>query len=540
MTPPAVDKRGRPRRHPLLAPRLTFATRWARLGGGRPAGISGPRRGLAARTGALVLVLLATACGTTVSQGGASSGVPASLASGAEGALGGTPQTGAPPGSRPAVGRSNATSATSGAVTVDSSGADGSTPQAHSPGTNAAITKPLTIGLLGTSAVGGAAGGIGAESNQGVTPSQALQAVAASYQRNGLAGRRFRTVRADIDPSGDYQQQLNAACATFTDDNHVDVVISVDATNDELMSSCLGKARIPRISTGYGSSNAASFVTYPLSRHVGAPNADRRMATVINRSAAAGSITRTSRVGVVVEDCPANRAVYEKTMVPALNRVGVASTAVQFTDCITGFGNAGAASAAMSSAVLSFAARHVDTVMFVSNFEGTLLLFFSHAADSQGFRPRYELTSAAGVAALQGSLPANQVPNMAGWGWLPAGDTSRGATASTSSQRDCIARLARAGMHPASSIDFLAAYAACDGFTALVHGLQGSRGDATSDRLLPALDAVAASIRLSGLVDGRIKLDARRHDGPSRIRAFAYQTGCGCFAYVGASQDMSP
>jgi hypothetical protein len=492
------------------------------------------------------LAIILAGCGTTVpqSQQGAAIGLPDGTSTIAdEGPSEGPTQLGSPsPGDAGPNDPTPSTPASGPASTTGTSTGPGVLArQPQGPGTRTAITKPLTVGLLGPGAVGGASGAIGAGSDQGVTPSQALTAVAESYRNTGgVSGRPLRTVLAELDPSGDYQQQLNQACAKFTQDNHVDVVVSIDAPNDDIMSTCLTKARIPRISTGYGSGNAASVAKYPYSRHVGAPNADRRMATLITRSAAADTLTKKSRVGVVVEGCPGNRSVYDQTVLPALNRLGVASTSVQYTDCITGFGNAGAASSETASAVLRFASRQVDNVMFVSNFEGTLLLFFSQAAEQQGYHPQYLLTSAAGVAALQSSLSAKQVVHMRGWGWLTATDQTRGNRASTDAQRSCVKRLAAGGGTPRSNIDYLAAFAACDAFTAHQGALQASRGDSSASRLLSGLDAASSSLTLASLVDGRVALNDRRHDGPARVRPFSYQSSCNCFAYVGPSQDMSP
>jgi len=402
------------------------------------------------------------------------------------------------------------------------------------------ITKPLTVGLLGISAVGAAAGAIGVNTDQGVTPSQALQAVAASYRKLGIGGRPLKTVLAEIDPKGDYQQQLNAACATFTQDNHVDVVVSEDAANDDIMASCLTKARIPRISTAYGAGDAAAYRTYPYSRQLGGASGDRRMATLISRSAAARTLTSTSRVGVIVEGCPRNRSVYDRTVLPSLKAVGVASVSVQYTRCINSFSEGGATSSQIASAVLSFASSKVDKVMLLSNFEGTLLLFFTQAAQQQGYHPDYLLTSDAIVATLQGNFPTAQMAHMSGWGWLTPSDQSRGNTASTAVQRACVTRLAAGGRRPSSNLDYIAGYAACDGFSALELALQGSHGDSSTDLLLSALDAAAASLHLASLVDGRVILNAGRHDGPARVRRFSYTTACGCFAYAGPSQEMNP
>jgi hypothetical protein len=481
--------------------------------------------------------LALSACGSTVQQSGqpptvdgpATQPVVTGDVGGGTTGLGVPPGEGAPPGGAPST-RSGPGSAVSG-ESPESSGR---------PGSGITITRPLTVGLLGIASNTKAAGSAGVNVDQGLSPSQALRAMANSYREaGGIGGRPLRTVVAEIDPGGDYQGDLEAACAKFTQDSRVDVVISIDAVYDDRMSECLTTARIPRISTGNTPGNAASLDRYPHTRYVGSPNADRRVLTLTTRSSAAGMLTRQSNVGVVVEDCPSNQAVYEHTALPALRRAGVAAVTVATTNCITSFSSQGGAASQMSSALLRFRSRNVNAVMFVSNFEPTLLLFFSQAAESQQYRPKYLLTSLSAVANIQSNLPPGQMTGMSGWGWAPTTDRTRGNTAQTAPQRTCLKRFAATGTHVNSNLDYWAAYSACDGFAVLERALIGSRGDTRPASLLAALDAASSSLRLAFLVDGQVLLTARRHDGPSHVRRFAYYPRCSCFDYSGRAEEMS-
>jgi ABC-type branched-subunit amino acid transport system substrate-binding protein len=398
------------------------------------------------------------------------------------------------------------------------------------------------VGLIAPGPLAGAAGQVGAKYGQVLDNFQAMKLVADSYEKaGGIGGRPLRTVEVEVDVSGDYTQQENAACQTFTQDNHVDVVMSVTGANDEALSQCLTRARIPLIATGRAADGVSSQGRYPYVRWVTSANMDRALLTVVNRSAAAHALTSQSRVGVVVEDCPADQEVYERTVLPALKRAGVAAVTTSSTDCVSSFGSLGTSGSRMSSAVLSFASAHVDTVLFVSKFEGTLLLFFSKTAEQQQYRPRYLLSSNATVAGNQSNLDTKQMANMSGWGWIPTMDTTNAHTAVTTAQRDCMKRFAAEGAQPTgwSNIDYAAAYWACDGFSALEGALTGSGGDSRLNTFLPALDSASSTLQLASIVDGRIRLNDNRHDGASSVRAFSYQSSCSCFAYSGPPQDTS-
>src|SRR4051794_9917535 len=252
---------------------------------------------------------------------------------------------------------------------------------------------------------------------------------------------------------------------------------------------------------------------------------------------ASGFLTRSSRVGVVIEGCPIDDRVYKNALEPALHRAGLTVAATSRTRCFMSLPDFGGMASDTQSAVLAFRQQNVDRVMFVSEAaEGNLVLVFAEAADAQKYTPGYVLDSTGSPAILAANLPPSQLANARGVGWIPALDTqNRGQLRPGPAGRACLGRFEQQGLHAASSADFYTAYSACDGFGFADALLRASRGDAAVASVLSALDTIGNRYAAASTVDGSVVVSRSRRSGAGAGRLFAFAGDCACFQYVSPS-----
>src|SRR5207302_10511856 len=138
-------------------------------------------------------------------------------------------------GSAPLVGstRSTATAARAGAVQAASGGP-------------AATKGPITVGFMVSDYTKTAAAfGI---TGPPTDPQGGFKGLVAYFnKRGGFAGRQIKPVYYTLDASSaDWNVADQAACSTFTQDNHVEVVVSENWIH-ETLSACLLNAGVPQI-----------------------------------------------------------------------------------------------------------------------------------------------------------------------------------------------------------------------------------------------------------------------------------------------------
>ncbi|MBI4932729.1 MAG: ABC transporter substrate-binding protein [Actinobacteria bacterium] len=140
----------------------------------------------------------------------------------------------------------------------------------------------------------------------------------------GINGRTITLVKADFDPAAETGAQENAACNTFTKDNEVFAVLGLRTDASEAYLSCLAEADTLYI---------AGSPTQPADEQLltAAANLWAPQTMVLDEFAAAyvaalddSGFFADATLGVVVSaDNPIFQRVYEATLVPALEAVGV-------------------------------------------------------------------------------------------------------------------------------------------------------------------------------------------------------------------------
>ena len=112
-------------------------------------------------------------------------------------------------------------------------------------------------------------------------------------KQGGLDGRQIQLVSAFIDPtSANYDTQGTAACATFTQDNHVAVVFSIEsAYYSENFTSCMAAAGVPEMLAVWGGVPQATLAKYPSLFSITAPTIERRFTALIKGLSGDGFLT---------------------------------------------------------------------------------------------------------------------------------------------------------------------------------------------------------------------------------------------------------
>jgi hypothetical protein len=480
---------------------------------------------------AAVATLLLAACGSTVPM--AEQRAAGRMSPGAEAGL-------------DAVGGPAGTADDTGAPTV-AGGGTGDAPsgraasRAGGPGGAGAggvaaktATGPIQLGILYSVNDGAQSAGI--DNGNSFSLSRAVRAFVAGYNEvGGIAGRRINAVYAELhSASNNYEAQVEAACATFTQDNDVAAVISNLGYYSPILLSCLQKAAIPLLSGDWAGPDETDAAAHPLFVSPSGLLGEARVRAVIGHQASAGYLTARNRIGVVIEDCPVNQRVHQRAVVPALRQAGLTLAATYAPRCFLSLQDYGGQASDIQGAVLQLRQAGVDRVLFVSQAaEANIMNLFSTGAEAQGYRPGYALSSVAAATVLALNAPAAQLANAKGVGWLPVLDSADTAQEpATATARRCLDMLAKQGVTPVSAADSFNVLGPCDSFELYAAVLRATNGDPSAEAVTRALPGVGAGYTSAATVGGRVAVRGGRI-GPGAARLFGWVNGR--FEYTSAA-----
>jgi len=481
--------------------------------------------------------LLLSACGSTVAVQSQVSG-PGSLTD----PLGSPSEAPAAPGTGGAV-PGTPVGGTSGVAAPAAPGAPGTPgaplPAVSAPG-GARNTAPITIGvvLTGTSN----ASQFGVSLGNTVAEKDVDQAIIDGLNaQGGLGGRKIKVVYANTDTgSSNWETDFSAACATFTQDNKVEAVLGYVFNYFSSFESCLAKRGIPHLNTGFNIPDRQELRPYPLFLALNTPTIDRRGLLKLRGAVADRVVTKASRLGVLSDTCPGTQSSLTRTFLPEAKRLGLTVAKSIAIGCAHGNSDSGRAVSELQSAVLQFASSGVDTVLFHAVSEGPPLLLFTLSADSQGYRPRYVVTSLATLDALKAYLPAGQIRNIHGFGWMASQDVPPTAYPEPNAvQQRCLGYLKAKDIVPSSGVDFAYAYNFCDAVFTYEKALVARAGSSAGPGVIAAIRALGpntqSAINNDGSAFGPQLLDAVRAS-----RHVVYVPSRSAFAYTGGLRAVPP
>ena len=395
------------------------------------------------------------------------------------------------------------------------------------------VAAPLELGLFESRNQSALAASFGVSSG-GITVEKVQDALVAWYNSHGgIAGHKIATVKAPIDATAaSYETAYQAACASFTQDHHVVAVLDDYQYISAAFEECSTKAKLTHIRASGSFLDQRSAATHPQLFTIGGVSVDRRLSLLIDKLTATGYLTKRNKIAVLVSGCSYNDAGYAHALVPALKRHGLSITQKEEGKCTTGTSNAGPAAANAAHSVLAFKAAGIDRVMFVTDQEDVGFLLFSEAAESQGYRPGYMLTSLSTPALLTGTIPAQQLKTVQGVGWAPASDVTTGKQPSAGpSAKQCVSMLSKQGLKAASPADTSIMYSVCSAFFVLERGALGT-SPLTGAAIGRAVEALGSAVSAPAVLLADTNFSPTRHDGPASTAVFAYATSCTCFSYI--------
>lgn len=347
--------------------------------------------------------------------------------------------------------------------------------------------------------------------------------------RGGIGGRQVTLLFHLINLTDPPSVQGQAACARFTEDNTVAMVLS--GYYYAPAHSCLSQQGVPALlGTNYGVDRTASQQTQTVVAWA-TPLLDRLAATLVDGYSGLGRLKPGTSAGIFVVDSPPYRRSAAQ-LKAALTRRGLTVVTQTVRDSDTG--DYSGASGDASAAVLQFRSAGVTEVLFLSRnaFEPALLM---QAASSQGYEPTYLLSTQQYPAALTGLVPGSQLDGALALGWAPAADLTSGYDERPEAQR-CLTALEKRGRSFSSGTQALSGMLACDGLFLLDRAAERPGALSSRESLLGA--TLAAGNGFPSAVTHPTAFPGGRRDGVASYRPMAYSADCRCFRYTGALRRM--
>jgi len=487
--------------------------------------------------GVVVCLVLTAACGSTVPLGTTTTGsIAGSNGAGANGE-GLTAVRSAS--SSTQIGPGGITA--SGVAASDTSGGGGGTagPAGSSTlPTGRGSNKPIKVGyyLYNTqqaAALSVAFGYRGNPGDWGDGKAQSQLFVDYLNATGGLLRHPIQLVFSQANLQSDASTNEQAACAAFTQDNHVTAVISGNGSDIDVLQKCLHKYNVPLIESNvaaYANWTDASYKKFPLFAFVNGLSWNRLADAYVDQLVAEhyftgwdpvsgqASAAQGVKIGVVAPDTPEAHDAVDHYLQPALARRGL-----KFTD--EAFVTAG--SNDYSSVVLRFRSANVSHVLFTD----ISLLTFGPEAESQHYRPRYGLSTKSWPRGLTKVLPAGQLHGATGVGWMPLADMGLEAPqrpAPSASEVRCVNMMTKGGQDMSHTEARINAGYICD-MGWLLRAAFTAGGGLGPNQWLAGLNALHSSVEPA--VTFMSFYGPGRHDGVARLRQLAYDDSCSCFQY---------
>jgi hypothetical protein len=367
----------------------------------------------------------------------------------------------------------------------------------------------------------------------------------------GIAGRKVVATYYKASTANDQSTEGQAACATFTQDAKVDVVINTGVLSSTLPA-CLRQKGVPDVDAQFvfaGDAQDAQPSTnwfFPDAMRI-----DRAVSALLTISGQLGRLKKGDTLGVIVEDCPYAQRIYSHIVQPFAQRMGVKLKEATHK-CITNLlADLGPVASSIQQAELRFASPPAAThVMAISVAEAFVTAQFTGYASQQGYHPKYLIDSDA--YGFQNSQPdatvkisQDALPNMSGVGWLPLLDVGNLATPNGQGQKAAQARCRAADpgegiTHTDSGnaryFDLNSFYNVCDAFFTVKAVLEENGGrSGLGDFTRAYVAALSGRTASAGLASGYFGVTPSHLDGAGAVRPFAFDASRHAFAYTGSA-----
>ena len=392
----------------------------------------------------------------------------------------------------------------------------------------------VKIGFVTLRNAAGASGFISAD--QGDPQAQVDALVQQINDNGGIAGRSVSPVIQEFDSSTDSVQTENALCTAFTQDEAVFAVVLL-GQRESSARTCYRNA--DTVMVDISGIALADSVYQELAPHFWAPGnmtLDAYASALVPTLDAAGFFD-DAKVGVLIEKDPNYQSVFDSTLQPALEAVGV-------TDITTGEidqTNASNAGATVGAAAAAFKTAGVTAVLFLGRPDNPG--YFTAIAGPQEYFPRLSIGTfedAQFSSANPTLFPPQALKDALGIGFAPPKD---GVSASLAFPRDgaeadCVSIYESADITFAGRPEARTALGYCDALSFL----QAAAASLPDGSALNADTIAGAAADLGTEWQSASTLETRLRAGnyapASSVAGLAYSNGQ--FEYTGEPQGLAP
>lgn len=395
----------------------------------------------------------------------------------------------------------------------------------------AARRGPITIGFVAAGDGREGASQAGADAGNTVTFEAVFDAFVKAYNgRGGLGGRQIRPIKYIISVTEtNYEQALAGACEYITNDNKVDLLVSGLGYYSRSFVACIAKSRLPHVEVGAAPTDSTDLAAYPTYVSVSEPEVTTRFDAVFRGARASGLLPPGTKVGVVLEDCDYQVRAYDRSIARLVRTYGLDLSMFR-TSCVTGFGDSGALTASLQSAVLRFSSDGVTRVFFGTTGEAVFHLLFDKQAEPQRYSPVYLSSSLMQAASgTSANFSPDRLKLIHGWGYSPDNDVAARRTEPPAVA--CLKEARAAGLAPASKTDDWYVSLVCAGFSLLDRVLVRTAGHSDVSSFLAGLETLGSTWKSPATMGSTSLFTKGRHYGPSHWREFVFSGSCSCFTY---------
>jgi hypothetical protein len=399
--------------------------------------------------------------------------------------------------------------------------------------------EPIEIGALAYKNVAGFAGQLGTEGlDLGDNKAQIRAVVKYMNAHGGLLGRPIVPVIYEFDSTTtrSYAAIDQEQCSLWTEDHQVFAAVvpsGGDATH--IVPQCLNKRGVPMFALSTGNyALKEHFVRWPLLIEPTYLSMERAYRTLIRRLHANKYFAKGAKVGLLRFGQPHWKRVADQVVKPELAKVGVKLTdefVFSVPQSTPEFANVATQA---QSAQLRFLSKGIDHVI-IMDVAALIAGQFPVSAESNGYRPRYALTTDSNPNLTAENAPAAQLKGAIGIGWRITDDAEyvRDPTRNGAGAKRCKEML-QAGGQKLDERLFGMNY--CD----LLLPIQAAV--AKGGTLAPGSFTNSLHTLGAGYVPATTfatRFSSSKHDAPSFVRDVAFVESCTCFRFRGGNQPVA-
>jgi len=332
---------------------------------------------------------------------------------------------------------------------------------------------------------------------------------------------------------GDFTTQMQAMCTFFTEDHPVFAVLFLNGNSYDPLPACLAQHHTPLVintnSYYYDDAQLAQFGPYyyrPFMASIA------EVGSQVDGLIRFGFLSASHKIGVLRWDDPQGGWAESNLVAPHLAAHGLKVASEFAYTPINSLAEVSQAANQSNNAVLRFRSAGVDRIITVAS-NAAFPFLFATAAESQGYRPGYGMSSMDIPGFQPGNAPSGQLPGMVAVGWNRGFDLDFNAPTPGASSipewQQCGAIESQGGITNGDR-------SACDVFFFVQRAVAGA-SSLSAAVLRAGVDHLGSASQAGATVN--LLFRPGRDDGISSARWVVYDGGCNCMKYASTPFPVS-